>query len=561
MSRETILTDELLTAHIDKYDKMIRKLAELHARGLMTESELNERLEKALFEGFFDFLRENGGMPDDTAAPDIDKTGFFRLMTAFHLPAAYFEPVPENVTVPEWIPGHFGGQKVIGAGKDAYWLSDGGLTESPDPVGRTFVLKDRLGLQTTFTVSRAEADRYDDTCMTYSGKGVIEGYFSPREREMSVTSRGSRILFMTAFEEGPEDALAYESFPLWQEYHAWGKHKQMLREEALQKCRGGLLKSMPKKFDVICVGMALVDSIIKGFDPEPVSASGFRAVSGSLHVGGEAVNEAMACAKLGMKTGIMCALGKDEAGELVLGALERCGVCTDPVICSGEHATPVTTMFVHEDGSRKSITNEAHRYNFHPERFVSQLTGAKALILGSMFRAPFDDPEIIGAVLKAAKAAEQIVFADTKLPNFRKLTLEDLREFLPFIDYLTPNEDEAAYYSGETEPEAMADVFLSYGVKNVIIKLGASGCLLKNAEMTLKLPGHQVDAVDATGAGDNFVAGFASEILRGSSPERALEFANWCGAICTTAVGAATALKSREQVLDAEGDRGRFSVS
>ena len=41
--------------------------------------------------------------------------------------------------------------------------------------------------------------------------------------------------------------------------------------------------------DLICAGMALVDSIIKGFDPKPISASGYRATSGSLNVGGEAV--------------------------------------------------------------------------------------------------------------------------------------------------------------------------------------------------------------------------------------------------------------------------------
>lgn len=42
------------------------------------------------------------------------------------------------------------------------------------------------------------------------------------------------------------------------------------------------------KYDLICIGMALVDSIIKGFDPKPVSASGFRAASGTLNVGGKA---------------------------------------------------------------------------------------------------------------------------------------------------------------------------------------------------------------------------------------------------------------------------------
>jgi sugar/nucleoside kinase (ribokinase family) len=54
--------------------------------------------------------------------------------------------------------------------------------------------------------------------------------------------------------------------------------------------------------------------------------------------------------------------------------------------------------------------------------------------------------------------------------------------------------------------------------------------------------------VDATGAGDNFLAGFVSEILRGRSDREALAFANACGAICSTAVGSGAALRNREQV-------------
>ena len=306
---------------------------------------------------------------------------------------------------------------------------------------------------------------------------------------------------------------------------------------------------MNHRFELICAGMALVDSIIKGFDPNPVSASGYRAVSGSLNVGGEAVNEAMAAAKLGVKTGILCSLGEDEAGDMIVGALQRSGVDPGLIIRSAEHPTPVTTMFVREDGTRKSITNSAHRYNFHPEQYAAQFTDAKALILGSLFRAPFDDPEIIHSFLSSAKAAGQIVFADTKLPNFRFLKLEDLRDSLPLIDTLTPNEDEARYYSGRENPEEMADVFLELGVGSVIIKLGAKGCFFKNTECTCRLPAYVIPAVDATGAGDNFLAGFASEILRGSPASDALRFANACGAICTTAVGAGTALRNREQVL------------
>ena len=301
------------------------------------------------------------------------------------------------------------------------------------------------------------------------------------------------------------------------------------------------------KYDVICVGMALVDSIIRGFDPAPVSASGYVAESGSLNAGGEAVNEAVAAAKLGMRTGILCALGADGAGEIVLNELRQNGVDTGLVMKS--EATPVTTMFVNADGSRKSVTNKAHRFNFHPERDPSLFTDARAVILGSLFRAPFDDPEIIRAVVRAAKAANELVIADTKLPNFRFLTLEDISDALPQIDYITPNEDEARHFTGKEEPEAMADAFLRFGVKNVIIKLGSKGCLLKNEKAMIRVPALPVHAVDATGAGDNLVAGFVSEILRGAGQEEALRFANACGALCTTAVGAGTALKNRGQVL------------
>ena len=107
----------------------------------------------------------------------------------------------------------------------------------------------------------------------------------------------------------------------------------------------------------------------------------------------------------------------------------------------------------------------------------------------------------------------------------------------------------------------MADVFLSYGVRNVVIKLGAKGCFFKNAKTSFFLPAFPIDAADATGAGDCFVAGLTSEVLRILSEEGEdsldilesryrdiLLFATACGAICTTKIGAITALQDRSQV-------------
>ena len=141
------------------------------------------------------------------------------------------------------------------------------------------------------------------------------------------------------------------------------------------------------------------------------------------------------------------------------------------------------------------------------------------------------------------------------VPNFKKLTLDDIQEALPYLGFITPNEDEAKYFTGKEDPEEMADVFLSYGVKNVVVKLGAKGCFFKNGEMALYLPAFSIEAVDATGAGDCFVAGLATEILNNAELQKALHFASACGAICTTAVGAGTALKSRDQVKKFLGKR------
>lgn len=304
------------------------------------------------------------------------------------------------------------------------------------------------------------------------------------------------------------------------------------------------------RYDIVFIGTAILDTVIKGFDPEPVSAAGFTAESGSINAGGEAVNGSIAASKLGAQSAILCFLGQDQAGDLIEGELLKHGVDTSLALRAEGHPTPVTTIFVAPDGNRKSITTNAHRYNFHPEQYADSFTDAGAIVLGSLFRAPFNDPDVVNAVVKAAHEKGAVVFADTKLPNFVRLSLDDLSGSLPLIDYITPNEDEARYYTGEEEPEKMADIFLSKGVRNVVIKLGSRGCFFKNSERSLMIPAHSIDTVDATGAGDNFMAGLVTELMRGSSIENALKFANACGAICATAVGTGTALQNREQVLD-----------
>ena len=150
------------------------------------------------------------------------------------------------------------------------------------------------------------------------------------------------------------------------------------------------------RYDIVFIGTAILDTVIKGFDPEPVSVAGYRAESGSINAGGEGVNGSIAAAKLGMKSTLLCFLGNDQAGDLIEVELEKNGVDTGCIVRTSENPTPVTTIFVAEDGNRKSITNKAHSYNFHPEQYPERFTDTKAVVIGSLFRAPFNDTGICG---------------------------------------------------------------------------------------------------------------------------------------------------------------------
>jgi len=303
-------------------------------------------------------------------------------------------------------------------------------------------------------------------------------------------------------------------------------------------------------YDVLCIGICLIDSIIKGFDHNPVSKSGYYAKSNTLSIGGEAFNVGVTTAKLGLNVAIMTCLGDDLSGEIIINELNRSGVDTSNCLRSKDIITPVSTLFVGEDGSRKSITGDGHRYNFHPEKYIQTLNNTKTIVLGSLFRSPFDDVDVIYQVLSEAKRLGITTYVDTKLPNNNILSLDDIKKCLPLIDYIFPNYDEASYYTGKEDCVCQADVLLSYGVSNVIIKLGDKGCYFKNKDEEYKFDSLNVNAIDTSGAGDNFIAGFITYKNEGKTNYEALDFANKCGALSCEYIGTTSGIKNREQVLE-----------
>ena len=295
-----------------------------------------------------------------------------------------------------------------------------------------------------------------------------------------------------------------------------------------------------KKAEVVCIGQALVDCIVRGKEKDPYKKNVYRAESVSLNTGGDALNESIVLSHLGHAVKLVCGVGADAAGELVLNTAKSHGVDISDAVQSEQLNTPVANLIVAADGSRQSVNSPATMLaGFDPCEEV--VRGAKVVSLASMFRAPFDRKENIIRIVKAAKAEGAMVCADTKMPTYREIGLADIEEILPYIDYMFPNENEAAYYTGKDDFMEMARYFRDKGVKNVIVKTGEKGCTVCGEQESFEMPALAVDAVDSTGAGDNFVAGFISGLLKGWNLRKCCEYGTMRAAECVKYVGAVTA--------------------
>ena len=273
-----------------------------------------------------------------------------------------------------------------------------------------------------------------------------------------------------------------------------------------------------KQFDVICAGQAVVDCVTRGKDTQFYRPNVYRADNIFLRRGGDAANESAALASMGYKVTLVCGLGRDIAGDIVVRDVQSYGADVSRVQWM-DYSTPIANIMVAKDGSRLSVSSSATRLpGFRPAPELAK--GARVVSLASIFRPPFEDPSALYDFAAAAKEDGAQGCADTKLPLMDYVRIENYREVFPLIDHFLPNETEAEYFSGKKTFRKMADFCLEMGAKNVIIKAGARGCYASDGKDTFELPAAPAGPkIDTTGAGDNFVAGYISGLLGGESLE------------------------------------------
>ncbi len=259
-------------------------------------------------------------------------------------------------------------------------------------------------------------------------------------------------------------------------------------------------------------------------------------------LGGNAGSTSYTLAKLGVPVKLISLAGRDSAADFLIARLQSAGVDTGLL---QRTAAPTSTAIslVNAHGERALL----YHLGAAAEDFAEPMelpAGESHFHLSAVYRMPclrYAAPRI----LRDARERGLSTSVDTQWDTEGEW-LQVLEPSLPFTDLLFVNADEARMLSGHEDPAAAARMLQSLGARRVIVKLGAEGCLVDETIV----PAFRVRAVDTTGAGDCFVAGYLAAIERGELPAGAARFANAVAALSVRTLGATAGIVSYQETLD-----------
>ena len=303
--------------------------------------------------------------------------------------------------------------------------------------------------------------------------------------------------------------------------------------------------------DITCIGGLVADVVGKPIDSLPEKGKLSLVDRMELHTGGNAANTGVGLAKLGVDTAVIGKVGTDGFGDFIVDRMGLAGVDTRSIVRDLENATSATMVMVHGDGERSFV----HYFGANAALCLADVDldlvrASKIFHIAGAFLLPALDGEPSAQLLKAAREAGVITSFDTAWDS-RGNWMRLIAPCLPYVDYFLPSYEEARMLAGGREdPVDVAQFLLDAGAGVVGLKLGERGVYVRSRngdEVTLSaLP---VKAIDALGAGDAFVAGFLTGLVRGWNIEQCARLANGVGACCVTALGATTGILSFDETL------------
>lgn len=227
-----------------------------------------------------------------------------------------------------------------------------------------------------------------------------------------------------------------------------------------------------------------------------------RAKSG----GGSAANTIYALAKMGFSCGYLGKVGKDEKGNFLLEDLNRVGVDTHKVKRDKKSGVCLVLLGKSKDRTIIVLPNANDTLVFS-ELDTDYINEAEFLHMSSFLgKISFEAQKQI-----AGKNKAKISFNPGE-PHATK-GLKELTPILKHTFILFLSQKEAEILTGKDYKKG-ARVLLSYGIEVIACTLGVRGSYLLSRKEEFEVPPEKVEAVDTTGAGDVYAAGFLAGLLK-----------------------------------------------
>ncbi|MDA7025463.1 ribokinase [Bacillus sp. CLL-7-23] len=251
--------------------------------------------------------------------------------------------------------------------------------------------------------------------------------------------------------------------------------------------------------------------------------------------GGKGANQAVAAARLGAEVWMIGCVGDDQYGKTILNNFQANGVLTDYVE-TVTHQTTGTAHIVLSNGDNSIIVVKGANDAVTPQ-FVQKAIAAikRADIVLIQQEIPEETVDYVSELCKELSIPLLLNPAPARL--LRKETIEN-------ATYITPNEHEASLlFQGLSQKE-----MLRRYPEKLLITEGKNGVRYHNGAEEKLIPSFPVKAVDTTGAGDTFNAGFAVALSEGQNIKSALQFANRAASLSVQKFGAQGGMPTREEM-------------
>ncbi len=272
------------------------------------------------------------------------------------------------------------------------------------------------------------------------------------------------------------------------------------------------------------------------FSGNKIPTTGETILGDSYNIGpgGKGCNQAIAVSRLGGKVNFITKLGDDEYGKLAINKLKEDKIDTSNIIISSKHKTGVAGIHIDKNTGKNAITVVRGA----PKSLTIKEINTDIIKTSKIFLTQLEVP--LDVTLHCLKFAKENGLINILNPA---PACELNNNFFNLIDYFTPNETEAEFYTGirinnEGDAKKSAKKLVSMGIKNVIITLGEKGLFYSNGKEDIYIKASNVKAVDTTGAGDAFNGGFSYALLNGKKIRDCLELANKIAGYSTTKLGA-----------------------